>query len=133
MNEIVKIIVDYASLVILLASIIITAINAIILYARKKQVKNVEEVKEELNDTKSGTEGTEGLLELLTKALPEAMKLAEGTGVSGVAKKLLALSQIVLECNTKGINYNENKEVIDEALENLISFSRDVNTKPKEY
>lgn len=139
--EIISNVISYASLIVLILSIVITAINTFITFINKAKTKQLkeesqtnEEIKTELEETKSEYAGVEKLTQLLTNTLPEAIKMAENAGVaSGQAKQLLALSQVVLKCNEEGIDYAANKDTIVKTLEDLITFSKEVNVKPKEF
>lgn len=111
-----------------LISLIKTAIH-------KKNTTNSEELNATIdllaedNNAKSSTiKGLEGANELVKTIIPQAIELAEKSGIIGAEAKLtLALSKIALGCIEEGIDYNANKDFIKETIEKLINFSKEVN------
>lgn len=70
------------------------------------------------------------MYKLVNEIIPLAIKKAEETPlINGPTKKLLALSEILLSCNSKGINFERFKEFISEQIENLITFSKTINAR----
>ena len=98
---------------------VITSIISIVIAKFKKN--------SELESYKSKVGRTEKIISLIGEIIPQAMIFAENNGVGGENKKLLALSKIMVQCFGNNINYAENNEVIDDAIEKLISFSKSVN------
>ena len=76
---------------------------------------------------KSTTERTKKLITLISEIVPKAITYAEKNGNSGENKKVLALSKILLDCTSNKIDYEEQATAIDETIENLITFSKEVN------
>ena len=98
----------------------------VILFAFKVKAANKKLTPEEEAKVKE----LENLQDILTKTLPEAQILAEVSGAgSGAAKKLVALSQVMLECNKRGVDYARNSEVIEEQLERNMALTKKVNVK----
>ena len=98
---------------------VITSIISIVIAKFKKN--------SELESYKSKVGRTEKIVSLIGEIIPQAMIFAENNGVGGENKKLLALSKIMVQCFGNNIDYAENNEVIDDAIEKLISFSKSVN------
>ena len=98
---------------------VITSIISIVIAKFKKNT--------ELESYKSKVGRTEKIISLIGEIIPQAMIFAENNGVGGENKKLLALSKIMVNCFGNNIDYAENNEVIDDAIEKLISFSKSVN------
>ena len=69
---------------------------------------------------------------LLKDIIPFAIEKAEQLNVDGSVKRVLALSDILLNCQNANIDYNKYKDFIEQQLEELISFSKDVNKRDKD-
>ena len=67
---------------------------------------------------------------LVNEIIPLAIKKAEETPlIDGKTKKLLALSEILLNCNEQCIDFELYKDFISEQIENLITFSKTINKR----
>lgn len=100
-------------------SVVSTVISIIV-----SKVKN----KTKLEDYKSKADRGQKVISLISEIIPQAMTFAEKSGNSGENKKLLALSKILIDCMNNGIDYSGVSENIDDTIEKLISFSKEVNT-----
>jgi len=124
-------IINYASYIILVISLLATALNVIISLIKGKTIKksknNIDELEEELEDTKSELESSETMFEIINKILPQAIELAESEQVSGTTKKIIALAKVIQECANNGYDYSQFSNIVEEALEDLIHFSKEVN------
>lgn len=69
---------------------------------------------------------------ILNDFIPQAIIEAESSGMNGSAKKLFVLSRIVIECASKGVNYQENAKLFEETIEKLVELSKVVNTYKKD-
>ena len=112
-------IIDYVSIGVFILSVISSVISILV-----SKFKN----KNKLEEYKSGTERNKKVIELISEVIPKAMMIAEKTGVKGDTKKLIASSQILLDCMNRDIEYTGISNVIDEFIEKLISFSKEVNS-----
>ena len=83
--------------------------------------------KSKLEDYKSKTDRSEKIISLISEIIPKAVTFAEKNGYNGENKKLIALSQILIDCMSNGIDYKGVSDNIDETIEKLIKFSKEVN------
>lgn len=126
--ELLKQILNYGSAIISLLVFIFTAICFIVNQVKKKhrsvnaEVKAVE-LADELEDEKD-------VFKLVNEIIPLAIKKAEEMPfISGPTKKLLAMSEILLNCNANGIDFETYKDFISEQIEALIEFSKTINKR----
>jgi hypothetical protein len=82
-----------------------------------------------IDNLKSGLKETKNIIELIKNIIPKAIKTAEESGGSGTIKKLIAVSQIVMECAKLGVDYNNYASFIDEELENQVKLTNEVNVQ----
>ena len=108
-----------------------TAILFVVNQIKKKQKKiGLEEENEELKETLKDEQAE---YNLINEIIPIAIKKAEDTpNVDGATKKLLALSEILLQCSTNNINFELYKDFISEQIENLIEFSKTINKREQD-
>lgn len=105
------------SLIVFLFTATMFVINKI--KAKRKNVK-AEEKAEELID----------MFKLVNEIIPLAIKKAEEMPfIDGPTKKLLAMSEILLNCNSDGIDFEAYKDFISEQIEALITFSKTINKR----
>ena len=83
--------------------------------------------KSKLEDYKSETDRSKKIVSLISEIIPQAMTFAEKSGNNGENKKLLALSKILVDCMKGGIDYTGLSDNIDDTIERLIKFSKEVN------
>lgn len=70
------------------------------------------------------------MYKLVNEIIPLAIKKAEELPmITGPTKKLLAMSEILLSCNSNGINFETYKDFISEQIEALIEFSKTINKR----
>lgn len=69
-----------------------------------------------------------GIQDILNNFLPIAIIDAESTGMTGVAKKMYVISKCIIECGKKGLSYEDNAQLIDDAIEKLVDMTKHVNT-----
>ena len=120
--------------------IVVTIVNIFTkIFSKKKHNKSeAENENEKESQTEYGTNGPSSeldspMLKLVKNIIPNAMELAEQSGVIGPSlKRLIALSNINLACNQEGIDYTANLDFIIKTVEDLISFSKCVNAKKAE-
>ena len=115
----------YAGIAIIMA--IVTAITNIVKNLKIKEDKNaIESLKEDLQDNKD-------VYKLVNEIIPLAIKKAEDTpNIDGTTKKLLALSEILLQCSEVNIDFELYKDFISEQVENLIVFSKSINAREED-
>ena len=87
------------------------------------RVKN----KNKLENYKSEVDRSEQVINLISTIIPKAIEFAESNGQGGSNKKLLALSKILVDCMNEGIDYTGASTTIDDTIEKLIAFSKEVN------
>lgn len=91
---------------------------------RKDKIKAVQEALSEASEMNAT------MFTLLNDIVPAAIETAEKSGMpNGVTKKVFCVSQVIQECAKRGIEYTEYADKINEMVEGLISFSKQVNTK----
>lgn len=112
-------IIDYVSIGVFVLSVISSIISILV-----SKFKN----KTKLEEYKSGTERGKKVIELISEIIPKAVMTAEKTGVNGQNKKLIAMSQILIDCMNNGIDYTGISDNIDTTIEKLIAFSKEVNS-----
>ena len=94
-----------------------------------KKTKKLE-VENELEETKNENACNEAELMLVKDIIPRAINDAETTpAIKGITKKMVALSNILLQCNEAKIDYETYKDFIAEQLEALITFSKHINAR----
>lgn len=92
---------------------------------RKAKSEGSEEVVEE---EQALPNPFEKLLDIIENVVPKAIEIAEVSGAkTSDSKKSIALSNIVLECINRGVDYKGNFQEINDALERLITMSNKVN------
>lgn len=95
----------------------------------KKRAKKArcEEENEELQEK---LEDKDAVYKLVNEIIPLAIKKAEEMPlIDGPTKKLLAMSEILLNCNSDGIDFEAYKDFISEQIEALITFSKTINKR----
>ena len=70
---------------------------------------------------------------LISEIVPSAVISAEKIGVTGEVKKTIAISKIMMDCASKGIDFSQFMQLIEEEIEKLIDVSKSVNSKIKNY
>lgn len=120
-------IIQYISYVLVFLSIAITVINFLITKFKKISIK--DEQVEEIKELKSEISTSEKLVDVIRKIIPNAIKVAEASGIAdGTVKKMIALSNILLECNNNDFDYKANSETINQVIEEFIDLTKKVNS-----
>ena len=129
--ELLENIFKWVSMVLSLLVFLFTAFMFVINKCKQKRKRlTAEEHAEELEEA---LDEENAKFRLLNEILPLAIAQAEATPlVDGKTKKVLALSQALLSCNTLGINFEHFKDFINEQIENLISFTKVINPRSKD-
>lgn len=97
--------------------------------SKDEKIKNLEAINKDLSLANTTFSKAKEIIDYI----PIAIEESEKSGLSnGPAKKVYALSLIMLKCSEKGVDYQENANIIAEKIENLISFSKEVNAKKEE-
>lgn len=126
--ELLEQIAKYASAFLSLCVFLFTATCFIINKIKQKNKRvnaeeKVEELADELQDEKD-------VFKLVNEIIPLAIKKAEEMPfIDGPTKKLLAMSEILLSCNSDGIDFEAYKDFISEQIEALIEFSKTINKR----
>ena len=112
-----------------IASALVFLFTATLFVINKIKSKHKKLSAEEENEALREQVDREGaLLTLSNTIIPEAIKEVEHMPfIDGKTKKMLALSHILLHCNSLGYDFELYKDFINEKLEALISFSKQVN------
>lgn len=126
--QLIKTIFEYASAIISLVIFLFTATIFVIGKIKKKHIRiDAEEKAEKLEDK---LEDEQDMFKLVNEIIPLAIKKAEETPlISGVTKKLLAMSEILLSCDANNICFAKYKDFISEQIEALIEFSKTINKR----
>lgn len=127
---------------IILSSLVLVASIVLFLWSTfktkhiKKQVDSELENKcgelESTNESiRADLENSKKLLQLVQTIIPNAIHTAEysGVNVNGAVKKLLAVAQIISDCAKNNISYEDNKELIDNVIEEQVKLTKEVNVK----
>lgn len=124
---------NYVALAMLILSSALAIINFLMVRInRKKKKQDVVLSEETLQEDKSDSSIAEDVLKLVKEIIPSVIEEVEHSGVLGSdAKKCVALSKIMLKCSELGIDYNANVKTISETIEDLIKFSKQVNSSLK--
>lgn len=83
--------------------------------------------KTKLEECKSAVERNKQIISLISEIIPKAVEFAEKNGNSPANKKLLALSQTLIDSMANGIDYTSLSQMIDETIEALVKFTKHVN------
>jgi len=124
-------IVTITTIVVAVISVAVTIINFIL--SKCKIIRNKitlteenKELTEENKDLLASLKSVKGANELVTKIIPQAIAFVEGSGIVGSElKEMLALSKILITCQSEGIEYDE--ITIKELITKLINFTKKVN------
>lgn len=124
------------SSLVLIASIVLFLWSTLKGKRLKKQVDSELENKcselESDNDSiRNDLENSKKLLQLVQNIIPNAIHTAEysGVNVNGAVKKLLAVAQIISDCAKNNISYEDNKDLIDNVIEEQVKLTKEVNVK----
>ena len=124
------------SSLVLIASIVLFLWSTLKGKRLKKQVDSELENKcnelESTNDSiRTDLENSKKLLQLVQTIIPNAIHIAEysGANINGSVKKLLAVAQIISDCAKNNISYEDNKELIDNVIEEQVKLTKEVNVK----
>ena len=119
---------DYASLIFALVMFAYALVTFII---GRVKARNRKLTAEEENDKlKDDLKDSEDAFKLVNEIIPIAIKKAEDMpNIDGATKKLLAMSEILLQCNEAQIDFDMFKDFISEQIENLIVFSNTINKR----
>lgn len=114
--------------------LVLTICNFIYTKIKSKKIAKAIEANDEARAAEISREGNpfEKLIEIVENSLPNIIELAETTSNNGIAKKFIAMSQLMIKCNENGINYNDFQTVLSQMVDNFVSMSRKVNINPKE-
>lgn len=66
---------------------------------------------------------------IIQEFLPLYMAEAETVNVPGAIRKVLVLAKVALKCSEVGIDYQSNSGTFSDAIENLITLTKKVNSK----
>lgn len=126
--ELLEQIAKYISALLSLLVFLFTAICFIVNKIKQKNKRvSAEEKAEELNNE---LQDEKHIFKLVNEIIPLAIKKAEEMKlIDGPTKKLLAMSEILLKCNSDGIDFEAYKDFISEQIEALIEFSKTINKR----
>lgn len=131
MEATLKLIFEYTSAILSLLVFLFTACMFVVNKIRKKRKsveaeQQAEALQEELDDEQAR-------FKLLNELLPLAISKAEATPlINGMTKKMLAMSEILLNCNALKIPFEKFKDFISEQIDNLINFTKVINPREKD-
>lgn len=128
MIELLQNIKDYASLIFALIMFLYALVTFVIGRIKKHNRKLTAE--EENDELKDDLKSSQDEFILINEIIPVAIKKAEDMpNIDGATKKLLAMSEILLQCNDAQIDFEMFKDFISEQIENLICFSKTINKR----
>lgn len=124
------------SSLVLIASIVLFLWSTLKAKRLKKQVNSelenkCEELESDNESVRNDLENSKKLLQLVQTIIPNAIHIAEysGANINGSVKKLLAVAQIISDCAKNNISYEDNKELIDNVIEEQVKLTKEVNVK----
>ena len=131
MEELLKMIFEYASAILSLLVFLFTASMFVINKVKAKNKRVIaEEQKEALQEALTEEEAR---FKLVNEILPIAISKAEAMPLlNGVTKKMLAMSEVLLSCNANKINFDLFKDFISTQIDNLIDFTKVINPREKD-
>ena len=111
---------------------IITLVNFVlylVIFLCTKRIKGSKKLTEnERKELTSKVETLQSLQEVLVNVVPQAIELAEKSGaMTPEAKKLIAMSQVMLQCSKQGLSFTEYQDKISDTIENDIMLTKRVN------
>ena len=119
---------DYASLIFAFVMFVYALVMFIIGRIKKHNLKLTLE--DENDELKGEIEDKNAAFMLVDKIIPLAIKKAEEMpNIDGETKKLLAMSEILLNCNENCIDFEMFKDFISEQIEAMITFSKTINKR----
>ena len=119
---------DYASLIFAFVMFVYALVMFIIGRIKKHNLKLTLE--DENDELKGEIEDKNAAFMLVDKIIPLAIKKAEEMpNIDGETKKLLAMSEILLNCNENCIDFEMFKDFISEQIEAMITFSKSINKR----
>lgn len=128
MIELLQNIKDYASLIFALIMFLYALVTFVIGRIKKHNRKLTAE--EENDELKDDLKVSQDEFILINEIIPVAIKKAEDMpNIDGATKKLLAMSEILLQCNDAQIDFEMFKDFISEQIEALIEFSKTINKR----
>ena len=129
--ELLEQIFKYLSAILSLLVFLFTATMFIVNKIKQKHKKaTFEDEKEALQEA---LEDEEARFKLLNELIPLAISKAEATPlINSMTKKMLAMSEILLNCNALKIPFEKFKDFISEQIDNLINFTKVINPREKD-
>ncbi len=135
MTSIIKLIAQYAYFIVLCLEILLffclLAYKCVKHFKGKKvEVTESKALAEELKLSNQAVDEEKALNLLITSIIPASIELAEHSGIIGAKlKKVIAMSDCMLKCSEAHIDWQKVSDFVSNKIEELISFSKQVNTK----
>lgn len=132
---------DKAELIFKIAYYIVSAVIVILSVAsfiytknKSKKIKEALEAndRERANELQEERNPFEELLHVIETSLPNIIQVAENSANNGIAKKFIAMSQLMLKCNEAGVDYKEHEAELSKLVDDFVAMSKHVNTFLKE-
>lgn len=121
----------YATAVISVLVFLLTAVSFVANQVNKRHKRLA--VEDEAETLKGEVENKSSLFDLVNELIPVAIENAEKIPmIDGKAKKLLAMSEVMLNCNERGINFEDFRAFVSSQIEKLIDFTKNINQRPKD-
>lgn len=133
--DFIKQISDYASLAWLVLELVLVGVVFVMFCIKRHKAKVKEDSAVEtataLCDEATKKAREEAIInKLVTVIIPAGIKVAEHLGVTGKqVKKMLCLSHVMQLCVQESIDYKTYADFINEEIEALVEFSKEVNVK----
>lgn len=121
----------YATAVLSVLVFLFTAVSFVVNQVNKRHKRLA--VEDEAETLKGEVENKSSLFDLVNELIPVAIENAEKMPMlDGNAKKLLAMSEVMLNCNERGINFEDFRAFVSTQIEKLIDFTKNINQRPKD-
>lgn len=129
-----EIIVKWLFIIINIILIILSIASFIYTKIKSKKIKEALEAndRERANELQEARNPFEELLHIIETSLPNIIQVAENSANNGIAKKFIAMSQIMLKCNEAGVDYKEHEQELSKLVDDFVAMSKHVNTFLKE-
>lgn len=97
---------------------------------KKEEMAENEQLSQELKLSNQAVDEEKAINLLITSIIPASIELAEHSGIiGGKLKKVIAMSDCMLKCSEAHIDWQKVSDFVSGKIEELISFSKQVNKK----
>lgn len=133
--SILKMIIQYAYVAVLCFEVL--GVVSLLVYkvvkhckSKKEEMAESEQLSQELKLSNQAVDEEKAINLLITSIIPASIELAEHSGIiGGKLKKVIAMSDCMLKCSEAHIDWQKVSDFVSGKIEELISFSKQVNKK----